>query len=301
MSIAGLTYVQLTGTYIDINGNPEQGQLVFQAVDGVTGSPVYLTATTPGDLVQPSTITARLSSGAFSVELPATDSPNLSPTGFLWAVTEQITNGRSYKINLTSAQSPGPVNIESLSPASTTNGPVYQNGVTTFNGRFGAVVPTSGDYSIGQITGAPTSVFGRSGAVVATTGDYTAAQVTNAADKASASQQTFTGNVQLPSLGVNSAPDGTAGDIALTGGITNASGNLVLTASSGDVIPHPSGSFRPFGDAATDIGASGLRFRNGFFSGTMRIAGLGAFVSGDKYVVVDASGNLHVSALGPAS
>ena len=45
-------------------------------------------------------------------------------------------------------------------------------GVTTFNTRAGAVVPASGD--------------------------YTAAQVTNAADKSSASQQTFTGNVSAP-------------------------------------------------------------------------------------------------------
>lgn len=40
-----------------------------------------------------------------------------------------------------------------------------------------------------------TSVFGRTGAVVATSGDYTAAQVTNAADKSSASNQVFTGQV----------------------------------------------------------------------------------------------------------
>jgi hypothetical protein len=45
------------------------------------------------------------------------------------------------------------------------------------------------------------SVFGRSGAVTAATGDYTAAQVTNAADKASASVQTFTGGLNAASLG----------------------------------------------------------------------------------------------------
>jgi hypothetical protein len=45
-----------------------------------------------------------------------------------------------------------------------------------------------------------TSVFARTGVVAATSGDYTAAQVTNAADKNSASQQTFTGNVSTPAL-----------------------------------------------------------------------------------------------------
>lgn len=32
-----------------------------------------------------------------------------------------------------------------------------------------------------------------------------------------------------------------------------------------------------------------------------KITGLGAFATGDKYVIADASGNLHISALGPAS
>lgn len=69
-----------------------------------------------------------------------------------------------------------------------------------------------------------TSAFGRDGAVVATSGDYVASQVTNAADKASASQQTFTGNLQTPALGVNTAP-GAAGQIFLTGRIfSGASG-----------------------------------------------------------------------------
>jgi Pectate lyase superfamily protein len=50
----------------------------------------------------------------------------------------------------------------------------------------------------GSVGNLVTSVLGRTGAVVATSGDYTAAQVTNAADKSSASQQTFTGNVSAP-------------------------------------------------------------------------------------------------------
>ncbi len=38
-----------------------------------------------------------------------------------------------------------------------------------------------------------------------------------------------------------------------------------------------------------------------YLAGTVRIGSLGAFAAGDKYVIVDASGNLHVSATGPAS
>lgn len=51
-----------------------------------------------------------------------------------------------------------------------------------------------------QTGGGVTTFNTRSGAVVPASGDYTAAQVTNAADKSSASTQTFTGNVQAPAL-----------------------------------------------------------------------------------------------------
>jgi hypothetical protein len=44
------------------------------------------------------------------------------------------------------------------------------------------------------------SVFGRNGVVTAQSGDYVASQVTNAADKASASQQTFTGDISTGPL-----------------------------------------------------------------------------------------------------
>ena len=36
-------------------------------------------------------------------------------------------------------------------------------------------------------------------------------------------------------------------------------------------------------------------------SGGTRLGGLGAFAASDKYVIADANGNLHISALGPAS
>jgi hypothetical protein len=36
-------------------------------------------------------------------------------------------------------------------------------------------------------------------------------------------------------------------------------------------------------------------------AGSLRISGLPAFVAGDHYLVADSSGNVHLSALGPAS
>lgn len=50
---------------------------------------------------------------------------------------------------------------------------------------------------------AVSSVFGRTGDVVAVADDYTAAEVTDAADKSSASTQTFTGELAAPDVAVS--------------------------------------------------------------------------------------------------
>jgi hypothetical protein len=73
--------------------------------------------------------------------------------------------------------------------------------VTTGAGTANQVLTsdTSGNATWATPSSAPvSSVFTRSGAVVAASGDYTAAQITNAADKSSATTQTFTGNVSAP-------------------------------------------------------------------------------------------------------
>ena len=118
-------------------------------------------------------------------------------------------------------------------------------------------MPSSSSPSQSQISGQlsgthglPSSyiskVFGRTtNAIVAATGDYTAAQVTNAADKASAAQQTFVGNGQFPSIGVNVAPPA-LGHIQVAGLLTvgtlgstvrdDGAGGLLMEAGSGDYI-----------------------------------------------------------------
>lgn len=50
-----------------------------------------------------------------------------------------------------------------------------------------------------------------------------------------------------------------------------------------------------------NITVGGTNFAIQTVGGGIQFAGLAAFVAGDHYVVVDASGNLHKSALGPAS
>ena len=81
----------------------------------------------------------------------------------------------------------------------------------TFTGTPAAPTPATADNSTklattafvkaqGYLSSAVTTFNSRSGAVSPTTGDYTAAQVTNAADKASASNQSFASSLVAPSV-----------------------------------------------------------------------------------------------------
>jgi hypothetical protein len=102
-----------------------------------------------------------------------------------------------------------------------------------------------------QDVGTPSGVASfksRSGAVTPATGDYTAAQVTNAADKSSASQQTFTGAIASPSI---QASGGFATDAALYGvsaanpdnstALTNAINAACNTSGNGHIVRLPPG------------------------------------------------------------
>ena len=75
-----------------------------------------------------------------------------------------------------------------------------------------------------------TSVFTRTGAVTAQSGDYTAAQVTNAADKSSASAQTFTGNLSAPAHIASGLTGATAASryVGATAGGAPASGTFAV-------------------------------------------------------------------------
>jgi len=71
---------------------------------------------------------------------------------------------------------------------------------------------------------------------------------------------------------------------------------------------HAGGNFIPDVDNTYDIGyaAGSFRPRNLYLAGTATVASLivqspAAFAAGDRYLVVDASGNVHKSAIGPAS
>ncbi|MER8042598.1 hypothetical protein [Streptomyces sp. NPDC094032] len=114
----GIPTVRVTGRFLTPDGRPLAGQVVFRApgmvtfgeFDVILGGPV----TTPLD-----------ATGAFEIVLPATDAPGMNPSGWSYAVAEQlagITMPRTYQI-LLPAEHPA-VDLADLAPTDPTT-PTY--------------------------------------------------------------------------------------------------------------------------------------------------------------------------------
>ena len=85
---ADLTLVTVKGNYVDLQGAPLAGVVTFEF-------PQAIVHTASNTKIFPETIEAYLDlSGSFEVEVPATDDPDIAPTGFTCRVTE-ILEGRT--------------------------------------------------------------------------------------------------------------------------------------------------------------------------------------------------------------
>ena len=110
-----LTIVPITGTYVDIEGNPIAGQVKFTPRAVITDA-IY------GQIIMSNTITATLdSNGSFTTYLPATDDPSVTPTGFTYEVVEAFTYGRTFDMAVPAATF-GSLNMATVVPATTNAG-----------------------------------------------------------------------------------------------------------------------------------------------------------------------------------
>ncbi|MFI0736404.1 phage tail protein [Streptomyces sp. NPDC021225] len=106
--------VKVTGRYLDPSGKPLSGQVVWRA-------PALLTFA-EADVMLSGPVTAPLdTNGTFAVVLPATDAPDMDPTGWAYTVTEQLTgvsSNRSYNVLLPAAKPE--VDLADLAPTDPT-------------------------------------------------------------------------------------------------------------------------------------------------------------------------------------
>lgn len=88
--------VTVKGRYVYLDGSPATGQIKF------TGK-VVTVSTATDTIIVPNTIVATLdAAGQFSVQLPATNDPDVQPNGWTYQVQETLTGGggRTYNIDV---------------------------------------------------------------------------------------------------------------------------------------------------------------------------------------------------------
>lgn len=111
-----LTTVTVSGTYVDIQGNPIAGQVNFTPR-------AILTDASYDQIVIAKTISVTLdANGSFSTTLPVTDDTSLSPYNFTYSVEEAFSGGRIYDIAIPSSAAATGLNLADVAPSSASAG-----------------------------------------------------------------------------------------------------------------------------------------------------------------------------------
>ena len=91
---ADLSTITLTGTYVDLEGNPVSGSVRFSPQS-------IIKDTDQNQIIINAPITATLNgSGSFSVVLPVTDDTDVAPIPFAYGVEEIFSGGRTFFITI---------------------------------------------------------------------------------------------------------------------------------------------------------------------------------------------------------
>lgn len=103
--------VPVRGKFVYLDGTPAQGTVRF------TGK-IAATSAAYDTVILPATISASLTNGAFLVNLPATDDPDIQPNGWTYTVEEKFDagGGRRYEIDVPIAASVDGIDISNIAP-----------------------------------------------------------------------------------------------------------------------------------------------------------------------------------------
>lgn len=130
---ANLSTVTVTGRYIDATGAGVRGSVTFT----LNTTLIDAAAST---FIVPTEYTVPLDSlGQFSVSLPATNDTDVSPTGWVWGITENFDNGRSFSVALPTSYTT--VDLSTLAPALPSPSATYSYVLTSAVGAPSGVAP----------------------------------------------------------------------------------------------------------------------------------------------------------------
>lgn len=106
-----LSTCTVTGTYVDLVGNPVRGSLTFTPQ-------TILKETTENFIIIPVAIVKTLdATGAMSITLPVTSDTDVTPQPFIYEITENFTGGRTFQIALPLSVANTTQNLADLLPA----------------------------------------------------------------------------------------------------------------------------------------------------------------------------------------
>lgn len=106
-----LSTCTVTGTYVDLVGNPIRGSISFKPQ-------TIIKETTENFIIMPIVITKTLdANGSFTVTLPVTSDTDVTPQPFIYILTENFTGGRVFEIALPLSVAGTTQNLADLLPA----------------------------------------------------------------------------------------------------------------------------------------------------------------------------------------
>lgn len=105
------TYVEVRGTYTSIDGSPQHGRVVFSPRAELLVNQTSLTTSTSRAFVADLDVT-----GSFTIDLPATDDPEIAPLNFTYYVREFFRRGRSFDMSVPVSSAVGGFDISSVAP-----------------------------------------------------------------------------------------------------------------------------------------------------------------------------------------
>ncbi len=108
---AAVSTTQVTGRFTNLNGSPAVGRVTF-------ATSVLLRVTGAPDLIVPGSYTALLdANGVFALALPATNDPDITPSGWLYTVTISIAGSHVDSFDCQVPMSAVPLQLRDLTPA----------------------------------------------------------------------------------------------------------------------------------------------------------------------------------------
>jgi hypothetical protein len=108
---ASLSTATITGTYVDLSGNPVRGSISFTPQTIIKELALNV-------IIIPTIIQETFdANGSFSLTLPCTNDPDVTPEPFVYVLEENFTGGRSFGIALPISIAGTTVNLADLLPA----------------------------------------------------------------------------------------------------------------------------------------------------------------------------------------